>query len=198
MTKEPNLETVNRALGIEVRKLQEELKAADKEMLRLRADGCRTEEGMSETPINDLILPDPAGYNLAMADTIDRLTARVAELEESIEDAHQAASETQPSWKHRCYAIMAALGVDYGDPDWMMPDEHKALTARVKELEAALEWYADSAHYRTRVDPYGDGRNYPAMVQLDYGEKARAALTPEKEKIDPSLIDAYLTWKDDQ
>lgn len=77
---------------------------------------------MSETPINDLILPDPAGYNLAMADTIDRLTARVA------------------------------------------------------ELKAALEWYADSAHYRTRVDPYGDGRNYPAMVQLDYGEKARAAL----------------------
>ena len=48
MTKDLNLETVNRALGIEVRKLQEEMKAADKEILRLRAGGCARDQSTTQ------------------------------------------------------------------------------------------------------------------------------------------------------
>lgn len=65
----------------------------------------------------------------------------LALLQESVDAAAQAASETRPSWKHRCYSIMSALGLDYGDPDWLMPDERKKLVAalsRVADLEAAL------------------------------------------------------------
>lgn len=82
----------------------------------------------------------------------EELVARVAELEKLIDKAQIAASETQPSWKHRCYAILAALGLDYGDPDWEMPDEQRrreAAEARVAELERAL--IAD----RTRVEELG-------------------------------------------
>ncbi len=68
--------------------------------------------------------------------------ARISELEESIASAHLAASETQPSWKHRCHAILGALGADYGDPDWMMPGDRRKLEAalaRVAELEERLQ-----------------------------------------------------------
>lgn len=68
--------------------------------------------------------------------------ARLSDLEERIESAHMAASETQPSWKHRCHAILGALGADYGDPDWMMPGERRKLEAalaRVAELEQRLQ-----------------------------------------------------------
>jgi hypothetical protein len=53
--------------------------------------------------------------------------AHVGGLQTMIDNAQQAASETQDSWKHRCYAIMAALGLDYGDVDWVMPDERKQI-----------------------------------------------------------------------
>ena len=65
---------------------------------------------------------------------IERLQSRVDELENNIENACLAAAETQPSWKHRCYQILDALGFDYGDPDCVMPDDRK----RISELEAAL------------------------------------------------------------
>jgi hypothetical protein len=63
-------------------------------------------------------------------------------LQEQIENAVMAASETQPTHKHRCVRIMAALGYDYGDPDWLMPSDVRRLDAalaRMAELEAALE-----------------------------------------------------------
>lgn len=61
---------------------------------------------------------------------------RIAELEEKIENANQAASETQPDWRHRCYRILSALGFDYGDPDFMMPDEVKKLKTAEDERDA--------------------------------------------------------------
>ncbi|MHA2403457.1 MAG: hypothetical protein ACXADH_10745, partial [Candidatus Kariarchaeaceae archaeon] len=48
-------------------------------------------------------------------------------LVEMIENANIAATETQKSWKHRCYYVMEALGADYGDPDWVMPDDRKEI-----------------------------------------------------------------------
>jgi hypothetical protein len=68
--------------------------------------------------------------------------SRIEELEEQIENAQIAASETQPSWKHRCHMILGALGLDYGDPDWMIPGDRKKLEAalaRVAELEERLQ-----------------------------------------------------------
>lgn len=64
MTKDLNLEAVNSALSREVQKLQEELKAADKEMLRLRAGGCARDQGLTQ-----------------YCAEAEALTARVAELE---------------------------------------------------------------------------------------------------------------------
>lgn len=40
-----------------------------------------------------------------------------------VENAHQAMCETSKSWKSRCYSVGAALGLDFGDEDWVMPDE---------------------------------------------------------------------------
>ena len=68
-------------------------------------------------------------------------TARILELEEMLENAAIAAADTSPSWKHRCYSIMGALGFDYGDPDWLMPGERRRLDAalaRISELEDML------------------------------------------------------------
>ncbi|EPX83941.1 hypothetical protein [Salipiger mucosus] len=64
---------------------------------------------------------------------------RISELEESIENALQAASETQPSWKHRCHAILNALGYNFGDPDWEMPDEARQKTMLIGALLGALK-----------------------------------------------------------
>jgi hypothetical protein len=61
---------------------------------------------------------------------------------QKIESAVMAASETQPTHKHRCVQIMGALGYDYGDPDWLTPGELRRLDAalaRVAELEALLQ-----------------------------------------------------------
>lgn len=70
------------------------------------------------------------------------MTDRAADkLRERIDSALAAASETHPSWKHRCTTIMAALGYDFGDPDWIMPGELRRLDAalaRVAELEGLL------------------------------------------------------------
>lgn len=57
-----------------------------------------------------------------------------------IEDAAQAASETQKSWKHRCHAILSALGLDFGDPDFEIPPVYErklnALTRIVDAYDA--------------------------------------------------------------
>lgn len=68
--------------------------------------------------------------------------AEIARWAEALDEATTAASETQPSWKHRCVAIMGALGMDFGDPDWMLPgDRHRleAALARVAQLEELLQ-----------------------------------------------------------
>ena len=69
------------------------------------------------------------------------LSAEVEKLTEAIENAQMASAETQPSWKHRCYRIMGALGIDCGDPDWLMPDERREITtlrAEVERLQKAM------------------------------------------------------------
>ena len=81
----------------------------------------------------------------------------VESLSQLIENATMAASETQKSWKHRCYAIMEALGQDYGDPDWVMPDERKELD----HLRALIKYLGIDANepLPTQYDPkFGDDK----------------------------------------
>ena len=48
-----------------------------------------------------------------------------------------------------------------------------------ERLRAALEWYADAANHKRRSYP-GEDRFYPALIEYDAGEKARAALKETK------------------
>jgi hypothetical protein len=54
------------------------------------------------------------------------------------------------------------------------------LKEEVERLRAALEWYADAANHKRRSYPDED-RFYPALIEYDAGEKARAALTPSRK-----------------
>jgi len=89
--------------------------------------------------------------------------ARIEELEGQISDASVAASETAPSWKHRCHRIMDALGFDYGDPDWLMPGDRRKLEAalaRVSELDERLAGEALSQEEVERLLDAEQGRDW--------------------------------------
>lgn len=106
----------------------------------------------------------------------------LSELRSMIENAVQAASETQPSHKHRCVMIMAALGYDYGDADWLMPGDLRRLDAaraRVAELETHLEFRsmepdegarllgleADLQKFQVSFEPLSEGEERPWVVR---------------------------------
>lgn len=97
-------------------------------------------------------------------------------LRDRIEGAVIAASETQPTHKHRCTMIMAALGYDYGDPDWMMPGELRRLDAalaRVAELETAIEEKAIGQEEAARLlGLSADLRNHAVTFEAEFEEKA--------------------------
>jgi hypothetical protein len=94
-----------------------------------------------------------------------------------IENAHMAATDTQPTWKHRCYYIMEALGADYGDPDWVMPDDRK----EVERLRELLKYFDIDPN--TKIPPpydvtFGDDKmckcGHPYYRHFDTYEKMRA------------------------
>jgi len=66
--------------------------------------------------------------------------------EERIENAAQAMSETSRSWKHRCFAIMAALGLDFGDVDQMIADDGSPVQKFVEHM-ARLTTPFDAEHF---------------------------------------------------
>jgi hypothetical protein len=72
----------------------------------------------------------------------------------------------------QCRVIEAASGCNCA----LTADTITALEARVKELEGVLKWYADKGNYKRRSYPNED-RFYPALIEYDEGEKARAALS---------------------
>jgi hypothetical protein len=55
---------------------------------------------------------------------------------EQMEDFSMAFSETAPDWKTRCYRMGAALGCDFGDPEWLMPDQRNKLHIAENKLAA--------------------------------------------------------------
>lgn len=63
----------------------------------------------------------------------------IAELEAKIENAGLAACETQPSWERRCYAIMAALGLDYGEPSPDIPEQNGWYARNLAQKDREIE-----------------------------------------------------------
>lgn len=64
-------------------------------------------------------------------DTIEELLAK-------IENAGQAMSETHDSWEHRCHAIMAALGLDFGGVTPDIPEQNSWYALNMKRMEDKL------------------------------------------------------------
>lgn len=138
------------------------------------------------------------------ADEIERLSARLAEVEEKIENAKQAMSETQPSWEYRCHAIVAALGCNYGGPTPDIPEEHtwyarnlKLNKDRAERLEAALKEAADRLQkgadhvvYWSLIETPRRLPNIPTAVEISAGHlrdieaDMRAALSDSPHKGD--------------
>lgn len=116
------------------------------------------------------------------ADEIERLRGRLAEVEEKIENARQAMSETQPSWEYRCHAIMAALGCNYGGPTPDIPEEHtwyaknlKLNKDRAERLEAQNATLREALRKITDIKDHEMGGDWDEIIE-NAREIARAAL----------------------
>jgi hypothetical protein len=72
-----------------------------------------------------------------------QLTAERDAALERIENATMAAAETQPSWEHRCYAILSALGLDFGEPTPDIPEQNGWYAKKMQRLEDQLIKYED-------------------------------------------------------
>lgn len=58
-----------------------------------------------------------------------------SEAEERIENAKQAMAETHDTWKSRCFAIMNALGLDFGDGKEFIPDHDDKFRMKPDEVK---------------------------------------------------------------
>jgi hypothetical protein len=59
----------------------------------------------------------------------------IKEIEEKIENAGQAMAETSRSWEHRCFSIMNALGMDFGEPTPDIPEQDGWYAMNLKRTE---------------------------------------------------------------
>lgn len=103
-------------------------------------------------------------------------------------------SETQPTWKHRCYRMAAALGIECGEPDWLMPDDRNklkeaqnALTLATTAMDLAREVIKSksvevvSGVCVTAVNPFALN---DLSAALDAYEKAANSLNPDSPGTD--------------
>ncbi len=131
----------------------------------------------------DLIKRARALAKVQFSDTINPLCDLVEELQENIDNAHQAACETQRSWKHRCHAVLAALGLDFGDPDFEIPDELEVKTAASPEIKELVK------RLREQV--------YPTVSGYDESDKvleAADALQSQAARIKELEVDGDAQW----
>lgn len=64
------------------------------------------------------------------------LDPRTAEYyQNKIDNAAQAAAETHDSWEHRCYAILSALGLNFGEPTPDIPEQNSYYARKLQYLE---------------------------------------------------------------
>jgi hypothetical protein len=123
----------------------------------------------------------------------DALT-RAEQAEAKLANAAQAMAETLPNWEARCFAIMSALGMDFGGYSEDVPDvgswfevTYLKNLARAEDAEAklakaaqALRW---AARYYDKIHPFQSADYHFKDCGCDFcgADCARAALT-ELEK----------------
>jgi FtsZ-binding cell division protein ZapB len=134
------------------------------------------EAGIGWTPTT--VVHVPAGLLHQAADEITRLTAEVERLC-GFETANRLNAAQVKAQRARVEELERARGQLATD----LITERDALAARVAELEGVLKWYADKGNYKRRSYPNEDCF-YPALIEYDEGEKARAALSQPKETTD--------------
>lgn len=85
-----------------------------------------------------------------MKPTYEELELKIIELENKIDDMEDklenftyAFSETVPDWKTRCYRMGSALGYDFGDPDWLLPDQRNKYDEMEQKLKAFQEAFSN-------------------------------------------------------
>jgi len=78
-----------------------------------------------------------------MKPTYEELEEKVEKFEDMLEEFSYAYSETAPDWKTRCYRMGTAMGCDFGDPDWLLPDERRKHEECQQKLEAFQEAFND-------------------------------------------------------
>lgn len=105
---------------------------------------------------------------------IRQLKEKIESLEARIENAGQAMSETHSSWKSRCFAITAALDMDYGNPDDEMPGESNPKIESMKELRFWLEGALQCDKWEWSPDQ--------ATLAQDALDRANAIITKYEEK----------------
>ena len=104
------------------------------------------------------------------------------ELEEQRENFGIALSETAPDWRTRCYRMSAALGINCGDPDWLMPDERNKLQEFTIRAEAAETKLAEVERERDRLGENG----YVITAAL---AEAQRELVKETQRADENYAD---------
>ena len=122
---------------------------------------------------------------------------RIEKLEASIDNACQSMAETSPNWEARCYAIMAALGYDFGGysedaPEvgsWFEVNNRRNL-ARIEQLEAQL------AAALGALGDIGDGDPRPRVKPLVWVDARFSSATPRETA--ETILGTYevLQWLD--
>lgn len=79
----------------------------------------------------------------------------IENIAERVDSFSMAAAETQPSWEHRCHAMGAALGYDYGDVDWIMPDTRSHVLETIKPIVEGVFIGAEDGVERLMIHPNG-------------------------------------------
>jgi hypothetical protein len=101
-----------------------------------------------ENKINVDALLDTAEYSVTLeGEIVNQDNKEIGICLEQFENFTYAFSETAPDWKTRCYRMGNAFGFDFGDPDWLIPDQRRKLEIAENRLQAFQEVLLDVDKY---------------------------------------------------
>jgi hypothetical protein len=130
-----------------------------------------------------------------------RVTSERDDLQAKIDEVVTVASETAHSWRDRCYEILGALGLDFGDPNFEMPDEMSKRQIVEKERDDARE-HAVQARLRekTAEDARVSAVDKAAKLELGlqaYKDRVKAVLQPVVDCLEIRDDGRVNRWLDD-